>query len=77
MDFKASIIAFLVNGDFILPYVMSAVFYARCCLFGNGEIYVQLIVSVLTLGRSIYFELINVFCTTLEVCLFLSLYSLI
>ena len=54
MDFKASIIAFLINGDFILPRVMSAVFYARCCLFGNGEIYVQLIVSVLTLKLAKY-----------------------
>ena len=54
MDFKASIIAFLVNGDFILPCVMSAVFYARCSLFGNGEIYVQLIVSVLTLKLAKY-----------------------
>ena len=26
MDFKASIIAFLVNGNFILPYVMSVLF---------------------------------------------------
>ena len=26
MDFKASIIAFMVNGDFILPYVMSVLF---------------------------------------------------
>ena len=59
MDFKASIIAFLVNGDFILPYVMSAVFYARCCLFGNGEIYVQLIVSVLTLKLAKYLFWIN------------------
>jgi len=26
MDFKASILAFLVNGDFILPCVMSVLF---------------------------------------------------
>ena len=26
MDFKASVLAFLVNGDFILPRVMSVLF---------------------------------------------------
>ena len=78
--------AFLANGDFILPCVRRSVLFS--ILGAAFLVMVKLICSFILswncelLQRlwnwpSNYSELINVFCTTAEVCLFFSLCSLI
>ena len=72
----------MANGDFILPCVKSVLFsMLGAASLGNGKIYLQLMISVRGLFQrpwnwpSNYSEVINVFCTTVEVCLFFSLYK--